>query len=292
MPVFNPNDVSSFNAEDRAPRPAFFKIAPGERKIVRFVNLDDTTAWSYDYAHDISRLPSLASSDQKWRFVKAKCLGQGCPFCEANQQKSGKQGKTTQAIVAMIEYDPISGQAIPKVWPRTSTFYQNLYAVAADYSPLSNYLFIISRNGSGLDTTYSIVPAPAERYSAAQYPLNIELFKGLDLNPESYLLNLTVEEANGVITQGILTRGVAPQAPAIQTNNFAGYTPAQPAYANVPAQTAAAVPPVIQPASVPPVAQPAFAAPEQSIPQAAPAQPNLPSWLDVPDGSPAEVPFV
>ena len=76
-----------------------------------------------------------------------------CPFCASGE-------KVRQRVfIRMLAYDPNTREPQAVVWDRPAGVYvPKLKSYIDNYGPLSNIMCKIIRHGSGLDTTYDIIP--------------------------------------------------------------------------------------------------------------------------------------
>ena len=144
----------------------------GEEAIVRFV---------MDSEHDVEAYTThIVDVNGNYRHVN--CLRNSfnddinlCPLCNQNIRTS------ITTVVKMIKYTVVNGsvQSEPVIWLRTGKFVQQtILPLARDYAPLSQCICKITRNGTGLSTTYSIIPCNPAVYRSELYPYTGTEFNG------------------------------------------------------------------------------------------------------------------
>ena len=140
----------------------FFQLkSSGDSAIVRFIE-------DGPESYDVGALHVLGK-DNKYRRVS--CLRtpydpiDNCPLC-ANGEKV-----QLKMYVKMIRYDTESGIVVEKpcLWERPAGFGKQLNSLIDEYGNLSDCLFKVVRNGSGLDTTYDVLYAPPSKYPQESY---------------------------------------------------------------------------------------------------------------------------
>lgn len=96
-----------------------------------------------------------------------------CPFCN-----SGEKVKQ-RVYIRMLQYDPATREPIAVVWDRPAgTYVPKLKSYIDNYGPLSQIMCKIIRHGSGLDTTYDIIPnINPQKYTLDAYRLDTEDFE-------------------------------------------------------------------------------------------------------------------
>ncbi len=86
---------------------------------------------------------------------RVRCEGADCPLC-----KQGVKVDTRFFVKAIVYVtDPVNGTVslVPAIWDRPAAFADiDLKNLIAEYDDLTQNLFKIKRNGSGLDTRYTI----------------------------------------------------------------------------------------------------------------------------------------
>ena len=96
-----------------------------------------------------------------------------CPFCNSGE-------KVRQRVyIRMLQYDPQTRKANAVVWDRPAGQYvPKLKSYIDNYGPLSQIMCKIIRHGSGLDTTYDIIPnLNPQIYNLNDYKLDISDFE-------------------------------------------------------------------------------------------------------------------
>lgn len=89
------------------------------------------------------------------------CEGQGCSHCAKGNKP------TFRFKINFLVLQPDGKTFVAKIidWPRTP--YRDLRAIAESHGNLDRVKVTITRNGIGLDTTYSILPMPDWKVSDA-----------------------------------------------------------------------------------------------------------------------------
>ena len=96
-----------------------------------------------------------------------------CPFCNAGE-------KVKQRVyIKMLQYDPQTHKPSAVVWNRPAGQYvPKLKSYIDNYGPLSQIMCKIVRHGSGLDTTYDIIPnLNPQQYTLDAYKLDVSDFE-------------------------------------------------------------------------------------------------------------------
>ena len=126
------------------------------------------------------------------RFGKrVRCEGDNCPLCQQGVKVD------TRFFVKAIVYvtDPTNGSVslVPCIWDRPAAFADiDLKNLIAEYDDLTESLFKIKRNGSGLDTRYTIsIITNKAVYNPEVYKAD---FTGLDAIDPARILTKTVEQ--------------------------------------------------------------------------------------------------
>lgn len=96
-----------------------------------------------------------------------------CPFCN-----SGEKVKQ-RVYIKMLQYDPQTHKPSAVVWNRPAGVYvPKLKSYIDNYGPLSQIMCKIVRHGSGLDTTYDIIPnLNPQLYTLDAYKLDTSDFE-------------------------------------------------------------------------------------------------------------------
>ena len=152
-------------ARQNSPRISFFGLKnDGDEAVVRFMH-NSPEDFDIMYVHPVT-------INGKYR--KVNCIREpkqpitDCPLCAA------KQSLQTKVYIHLLEYvkdEQGNITAVPKIWERTSGYITTLKNLCDEYSPLSDNLFKIKRNGAAgsLNTTYAIVYARPEIYRPDVY---------------------------------------------------------------------------------------------------------------------------
>ena len=96
-----------------------------------------------------------------------------CPFCNSGE-------KVRQRVyIKMLQYDPQTRKPSAVVWDRPAGQYvPKLKSYIDNYGPLSQIMCKIIRHGSGLDTTYDIIPnLNPQMYNLNDYKLDVSGFE-------------------------------------------------------------------------------------------------------------------
>lgn len=135
----------------------------GDYAIVRFLDVDPAT-------YDIGALHTLGK-ENKYRRISCPRNPfdpmDKCPLCENGEKVLMKM------YVKLINYVDENGEIVEKpcLWERPAGFAKKLNSLIDEYGDISECLFKVVRNGSGLDTTYEILYAPANKYPNEKYPM-------------------------------------------------------------------------------------------------------------------------
>lgn len=134
-----------------------------------------------------------------------------CPLCASGEKVKQK------VFIKMLQYDsPGEGKAV--VWDRPAgIFVPKLKSYMDNYGPLSNIMCKIVRHGTGLDTSYDIIPnINPQVYTEQTYPKNADAFADFNVLGRM-VMNKTAEEMNTFIQTGAFPEKVdddAPQQPS------------------------------------------------------------------------------
>lgn len=139
--------------EDFQPR-LYFKIDSGESATVRFLEQGDEVVWAW--VHEIpveGKYPAKAvCRDQD---EEGRRIGESCPGCERDLKRSFR------GVINLIwRSGGENGEDVNAIWiagPRV--FVDTLDPLESAYRGLASRDFVVTRKGSSLDTTYSILPA-------------------------------------------------------------------------------------------------------------------------------------
>lgn len=144
----------------------FFSLkGDGAEAVVRIMcdSLEDLTILT---VHPVTVQPAKFPNNRQVNCIRsARDPIELCPLCAADNKVKSK------VFIKMIQYDS-QGKGTPVVWDRPANVYvQTLKTYLDNYGPLSNVMCKIVRHGSGLDTTYDIIPAlNPQIYNDANYP--------------------------------------------------------------------------------------------------------------------------
>ena len=122
---------------------------------------------------------------------RVRCEGADCPLC-----KQGVKVDTRFFVKAIVYVtDPVNGTVslVPAIWDRPAAFADiDLKNLIAEYDDLTQNLFKIKRNGSGLDTRYTIsIIMNKTVYNPEVYKAD---FTGLDSVDPVKVMTRTVEQ--------------------------------------------------------------------------------------------------
>lgn len=248
---------------DNQTRIGYFSLKnDGDTALVRFAHASPDD-FDVVFSHEI---------EMEGRRRKINCLrGKGdpanvCPFCREEVKGA------LRIYIHLIEYTKdAQGNVVatPKIWERPISYGDTLADYADEYSPLSDYMFKIKRNGvrGSQNTTYTITPCNASTYNMDEYPPHPEFFADyralgrvvLQKTPEEMETILqTMEEADSAVENTVartytpMTGSVRVQAPPavehIATTEFGAEampsiqaSPAQPIVTNTVVQRPAPI---------------------------------------------------
>ena len=157
----------------------FFKLQNHEIGYVRFVHTHEDYPELYN-VHNVEYY--IESNGQNKRiFNSVDCLRtvggpvDACPFCNSGDQKLMKISQIGLIKVLQYTHDNTGRMvATPCVWQRTASWIkQNLINYINLYQgTMPEKLFMVQRNGEGLDTKYTVTPLVGlPQFSDADYPL-------------------------------------------------------------------------------------------------------------------------
>ena len=169
------NEVSSRGDGDFGV--GFFSLkADGDEAIVRILcdNISDL---------DILTVHPVTVGNSNFPNRNVNCLRtpreplEKCPFCNSGE-------KVRQRVfIKMLQYDAQTREPSAVVWDRPAgVFVPRLKSYVDNYGPLSNIMCKIVRHGSGLDTTYDIIPnINPTVYTLENYRLDASAFKDFNV---------------------------------------------------------------------------------------------------------------
>lgn len=202
-----------------------FKLAPGQKAIVRFLH-DDTASFDIVSTH----LVQVSGRSFKQR---VSCLRgdhdpvDACPLCAAGMKQENR------IYVHMLQYVMQQDGTVkvePKIWDRPIAFAYELRDKINDYGPLSQQVFTIKRTGSGAaDTRYTVDYAVPAVYPPEKYPLQAELMDQIKYK-HPYLMNRNAEQMVAFLSTGVFPE-VQQEAPAQELPFQSAPAPQQPVYA-------------------------------------------------------------
>lgn len=129
---------------------------------------------------DILTIHPIKVGDSSFNNREVSCLRESlndpidkCPLCARGEKVKNR------VYIKMLQYDPETRQLKAVVWNRLAKDYvPKLKSYIANYGPLSQIVCKIVRHGSGLDTTYDIVPnLNPNQYTLEAYPLDVSDFE-------------------------------------------------------------------------------------------------------------------
>lgn len=169
-------------------------------------------------------------------FQKVACLGgQNCPICKAIAAGNKSFGKATQRVYIpmVIAYKLPDGTYTtpePVVMDGASYMVEKLVNLMGDYGELKNFVFKLTRSGSGTDTRYELGYIPTFDNENIITKASLDAFRNFDVTKHSYWVK-SAEDMNAFLQTGTFPE-VAKSATAETTAPVAEY--AQP---TAPAQT-------------------------------------------------------
>ena len=155
------SDDKGSNNSDKDFPVKFFKVAEGESAVVRF-DIGDMTSPDFNdikfyTVHKVGDFPDVKV---------VSCLRgehgkiDDCPFCKAEVGRRQKR-----AFIKLLKYEKTEDGkiiAIPCKWERSasqrSDFLRNLISYSEELGDLRDFVFKVTRTGSGLDTQYQVIP--------------------------------------------------------------------------------------------------------------------------------------
>lgn len=201
---------------------SFFKINDGEEAVVRF-------AYTSPSEFEMKTCHSIKINN---RFIRINCNRtykepvDNCALCKSADQETSKI--STRFFVKMIQYVTEGGKIVPKpvMWDRTRTMAEQLNQFYLEYGNLSDTVFKIKREGTGLDTKYTIIPASPRMYTEDVYVKDFSGFDGWTAKGPLYkeYTNEEIEEilATGQLPQHTNATESAPvtSTPAVEKASF------------------------------------------------------------------------
>ncbi len=143
-----------------------------------------------------------------------------CPFCN-----SGEKVKQ-RVFIKMLQYDPNTREPIAVVWDRPAgVFVPKLKSYIDNYGPLTNIMCKIIRHGSGLDTTYDIIPnLNPQVYTTEAYRVDTSAFNDFSVLGRM-VLDKTADEMITYMRTGSFPERVK-ESSAVPNTNWAPPTSA------------------------------------------------------------------
>ena len=234
MSKFSYSDYEAYNNAKAAkaktseanssPRVGFFKLADGQTALVR-IYLKSIDQLEFASVHH----PSFG---QKWEglsnpYAGISCLNpigeyDSCPLCKALAEGNTVIGKASKKVFVkmLVSYqDAATGtwsEVQPVVWERPAGFARELATKLQNYGDLTQNLLLISRNGSGQDTKYSLDYAVPAVYKPERIPEDFSAFDNFKINKHSYF-EVTAEDIETYLTTGSFPTAKKDEAPAAKT---------------------------------------------------------------------------
>lgn len=168
-------EQASQQSRNQRPRVAYFSLANnGDEAIVRFM---------FDSVEEFDVI-DVHTAQVNGKSRKVNCIREAtgdlsdCPFCDAQKPLQRR------FYIHLLEYTRNErGEIVstPKVWERSSAYITTLKNLCQEYSPLSDNIFKIKRNGAAgsVDTTYDILFANPNTYPVTIYKKDSEAFKDI-----------------------------------------------------------------------------------------------------------------
>lgn len=191
-----------------SPRIGFFKLADGKDALVR-INVSSVDQLDFASVHH----PAYG---QKWEglsnpFAGISCLNpigeyDSCPLCKAVADGNTVIGKASKKVYVkmLVSYrgdDNKFTAPVPVVWERPAGFARELATKLQNYGDLRESLFVISRAGSGQDTTYTLDYAVPAVYKPDMIPADFSAFDNFKINKHSYY-EVSAEDIETYLTTG------------------------------------------------------------------------------------------
>lgn len=132
-----------------------------------------------------------------------------CPLCN-----SGEKVKQ-RVFIKMLQYDPNTKQSQAVVWDRPAgTYVPKLKSYIDNYGPLSEIMCKIIRHGSGLDTTYDIIPnINPSVFTKEDYPIDYSSFEDFNV-----LGSMVMDKTSEEITEFMRTGSFPDKQTTFNTN--------------------------------------------------------------------------
>ena len=130
-----------------------------------------------------------------------RCTGDDtCPLCASTDDVTRK--RSLKFYAKMVVYSAVNGKVemLPTIWERPAMFADNdLKGLMAEYGDLSNYLFKITKSGSGTSTRYNIIPVNMSSpvYSGNAYAKDLSCLDSID---PVKILTKSIEQYNEALT--------------------------------------------------------------------------------------------
>ena len=227
--------ANSGNTTTQFAKVGFFKLKnDGDSALVR-INYTKPQEFMFASYHQLGA---------NTKYMKVQCIGDGCPFCEAAKNDTSiSKAKERVFIPMMVAYrQPDGSYSAPEaVIMDAPAAGRNDYAKVlvnklVDFGSLVDHVFKITRNGLGLDTTYSLDYVPTFDNEAI-LSKDMSAFNNFKIDKHSYWVK-TADEINTFLTTGQFPQVAKAEAtpvateptpiPSAQPTYTAPQTPVQP----------------------------------------------------------------
>ena len=165
------------------------------------------------------------------RFGKmVRCTGEAnCPLCNHPDENVKKRLIRFYAKMVVYMSTEQGVKMVPTVWERPAMFADSdLKALITEYGDLTNYLFKISRTGTGTNTRYNIIPVNMQSpvYSGEAFRKDLSCLDGVDpIKILSKSMDQYLEVVNGEAKE---TNDVKTESAPSDVFNTHATTPTQP----------------------------------------------------------------
>jgi len=190
----------------------YLAIQPGDSAIVRF-NISDPADL------DIRRRHSIKVGN---RYVGVGCNKTSfsdttpCVLCEHELRP------TYRVYIPVLQYTMEEGKVVikPAIWDQPASMAQTIVTYLQDYGDLRNVIMKIVRQGTKVDTTYTILPANEKIYKPEIYKADFSKFDNYTL-PGWMLRKLTDEQMLNYCLYGTFEADTADDNMGVQDENKA-----------------------------------------------------------------------
>ena len=112
------------------------------------------------------------------------CPGPGCPVCEMNKRHKDNTGQTLHATSRRYSVQVIDREDNKiKIMDGSQALFDNLLMMMDEVGDLETFDVKINRKGTGLDTTWGVIPQPISELSDD----DLELIDGFAVDLDEYL---------------------------------------------------------------------------------------------------------